>query len=167
MSNKLCKVLNVDTKKRFYIFIGALLHDFGKFKLDKVILNKPDELTAGEFEIIKTHTDIDFRLIRNQVIKNIILYHHENIDGTGYKNLINIPYEAKIVRICDMFVALTSKRVYHNKISELEAIIVMTKEMKNFDRYIFNQFVKLVIKDDKSYNPSYNSYLRNSLKDTQ
>lgn len=166
MGYKLSKILNIPTRTKFPIFIGSILHDIGKFKIGKAVLNKPDRLSYEEFEIIKTHTDLNLKLVKSKVIKNIIMYHHENINGTGYRGITNIPYEAKLVRICDMFDALTHDRVYHEKITAIEALKIMVNNKAYFDSVIFSVFVRMVL-CNKSYNPSYNSYLKRSLKDVQ
>lgn len=158
LSLKLSRKLELSKKMSLNIFIGAIFHDIGKFKISKDILNKPSRLTNKEFEIIKTHTNLKLKFIKNQVVKNIILYHHENVDGTGYKNLTVIPYESKIIRICDVFDALTHDRVYHKKISKQEAINAMFKQINCFDCDIFIKFIKVIFKNNKSYSPTYNPY---------
>ena len=147
-------MLQLSLKRKMNIVLGALLHDIGKYKIDKKILNKPNSLTAEEYEIIKAHTDINIRLIKNEVIKNIIKYHHENIDGTGYYYLINenIPYEAKIVRAADVFIALIEKRTYKQKLSKIQAIKIMTEESEYYDNVIFSKLKEIVEKKEQVKN---------------
>lgn len=166
LSLRLCKRLKLSVKKTFFIFVGAILHDVGKLKVDKFVLNKPDVLTAEEFEVIKTHVDINLKCISNQTIRNIILYHHENVDGSGYKGLTFIPFESKVVRICDVFDALTHDRIYHTKILPIEALETLIKEKIIFDNTILSCFIEMVL-CDKSYNCNYNSCLKKLLNDAR
>jgi HD-GYP domain-containing protein (c-di-GMP phosphodiesterase class II) len=110
------------------IFWFAPMHDVGKIAIPDHILRKPGALTPNEFEIIKTHT-IQGRGIVNAMMENFNLdqsafvsmigniaeYHHENIDGSGYPKGLQgkeIPIEARIVAVADVFDALTSQRPY-------------------------------------------------------
>lgn len=166
LSFKLCRKLKLNAKRTFYIFLGAVLHDIGKFKIDKAILNKPDSLNEEEFKIIKTHVNVKLRWIKNSIVKNIILYHHENIDGTGYKGLTYIPYEAKIVRICDIFDALTHDRVYHKKVNVFEALKIMIGEINKLDYLIMDSFIRMIL-CNKSYKCNYSSCLKKSLNNAR
>jgi HD-GYP domain-containing protein (c-di-GMP phosphodiesterase class II) len=111
-----------------HIFLFAPLHDIGKIAIPDDILLKKGRLTAEEFEVMKTHTlkghEIiehmlaDFRLDGSShasVLRNIALYHHEAMNGTGYpygRSGAEIPIEARIAGVADVFDALTSKRPY-------------------------------------------------------
>jgi HD-GYP domain-containing protein (c-di-GMP phosphodiesterase class II) len=111
-----------------HIFIFAPLHDIGKIAIPDNILLKKGKLTPEEFEVMKTHTlkghEIidhmlaDFRLDGSShatVLRNIALYHHEAMNGTGYpygQKGDAIPIEARITGVADVFDALTSKRPY-------------------------------------------------------
>ena len=110
-----------------YIFIFSSLHDIGKIGIPDSILLKPARLTDAEFDTMKTHTmkgsEIVDRMLGNlglndlphaEILRNIVLHHHEAIDGRGYGGLMGaeIPIEAKIVAVADVFDALTSIRPY-------------------------------------------------------
>ncbi|MFA6013938.1 MAG: HD domain-containing phosphohydrolase [Gallionellaceae bacterium] len=106
----------------------APLHDVGKITIPDRVLLKPGSLTADEFTEMKTHTTrgreiIDTMLLNFNIqcpkdidmIRNIVAYHHESIDGNGYPEGLagkNIPLEARIVAAADVFDALTSARSY-------------------------------------------------------
>ncbi|NTV96372.1 MAG: HD domain-containing protein [Thiobacillus sp.] len=110
------------------IFWFAPMHDVGKIAIPDRIIRKPGKLTAEEFETMKTHTTRGREIIATMlghfnldksgllsVIGNIAEYHHENMDGSGYpKGLksVDIPVEARIVAVADVFDALTSRRPY-------------------------------------------------------
>jgi len=110
-----------------YIFLFSPLHDIGKIGIPDSILLKPAKLTEAEFDMMKTHTlkggEIIDKMLENLrlddlphagILRNIALLHHEAINGSGYGGLkdAEIPIEAKIVAVADVFDALTSIRPY-------------------------------------------------------
>ena len=124
-----------------HIFLFSPLHDIGKIGIPDSILLKPGELTCGEYEIMKTHAckgreiiDVlleDYSLNSISYIKmlrNIAQHHHEAIDGSGYPDGLSakeIPIEARIVAVADVFDALTSKRPYKPAWSNDKAFATM------------------------------------------
>jgi len=98
---------------------GALLHDSGKMAIPDSILKKPGPLTAKEWEVIKRHPALGYGLVRDvklvREVGNIILYHHERYDGTGYPRGLKgdaIPLEARVFAMADTLDAVTSHRPY-------------------------------------------------------
>lgn len=131
------------------------LHDVGKIGIPDSILLKPARLTKEEFEIIKTHVTIGARIIRDvkdigdesylRAFHNICLYHHERWDGKGYpegRKGADIPFEARVMSIVDIYDALTDVRVYKPAFSHEEAIIEIIKEKDRFDPIIFEIFIE-------------------------
>ncbi|MFN3466343.1 MAG: HD domain-containing phosphohydrolase, partial [Candidatus Brocadiales bacterium] len=110
------------------IGLSGVLHDVGKIHIPESILRKPGPLTQEEWEVMKTHTLAGGMILYSdyfQVAKNIALYHHENWDGTGYPKGLKgaeIPIEARIARVADVFDALTTKRPYKPAWSEEKAL---------------------------------------------
>lgn len=125
------------------IFIFSPLHDIGKIAIPDRILLKPDKLDADEEALMRTHTRrgcemIDrmlqhFDLVQMQgsdILRNIALFHHESIDGTGYPDGRAgdaIPIEARIVAVADIFDALTSRRPYKPAWSNDDAFAMLRK----------------------------------------
>jgi HD-GYP domain-containing protein (c-di-GMP phosphodiesterase class II) len=125
---KLGAAHSIDDEFTDRILQHAPLHDVGKIAIPDRILLKPGPLTVEEFTEMKTHTTrgreiidtmlLNFRIKCDQdidMIRNIVTYHHESMDGNGYpQGLIgqNIPIEARIVAVADVFDALTSVRSY-------------------------------------------------------
>jgi putative nucleotidyltransferase with HDIG domain len=101
---------------------GALLHDVGKIAIPDAILKKNGPLTDMEWEKIKLHPPLGYGLIKEvklvREIGNIILYHHERYDGTGYPKRLkkdSIPREARIFALADALDAITSHRPYRKR----------------------------------------------------
>jgi len=101
---------------------GALLHDIGKIAIPDSILKKPGQLTPEEWEKIKLHPTLGFGLIKEmkllKEVGNIILYHHEKYDGSGYPRGLRkdeIPLEARIFALADALDAITSHRPYRQE----------------------------------------------------
>jgi len=120
--------------------VAGLLHDIGKIKIPKNILNKKGKLDNLEYIIIQSHTAYSASLLFDTGISKhamqAILYHHENEDGSGYPSGLNqgrIPLIAKICHIADVFDALTSKRHYKAAKTPFEALKIMTGENPYLD----------------------------------
>lgn len=133
--------------------IYAPLHDIGKVGVQKDILLKPAKLTPAEFEQVKNHVKIGYHIINSDEIdtiaKNIVLYHHEKWIGSGYTEGLsgeNIPLEARIVAIADVFDALVNERVYKEAFSFEKAIDIMQKERGiSFDPNLLDIFMEGVL----------------------
>lgn len=132
-----------------HVFLFAPLHDIGKIGVPDSVLLKPGKLNAGEREIMQSHVvkgcEIaqkilgDFaiqHLADSKLMLNIVKYHHELLDGSGYPHGLKgdqIPLEARIVTVADIFDALTSKRPYKpiwttlNACEELHKMVVAGK----------------------------------------
>ncbi|SNX61255.1 HD domain-containing protein [Nitrosomonas ureae] len=129
-----------------HIFLFSPMHDVGKIGIPDNILRKPSKLDAAEFDIMKTHPvkgrEIidavldDFGLSafgHTDILRNIAEYHHEAVDGSGYPNGLKgeeIPIEARISAVADVFDALTSRRSYKAAWSNEEAFAVL-RQMSN------------------------------------
>lgn len=109
------------------------MHDIGKIKIPKPILNKPGKLTDGEIVVMKTHARIGAKILESRVpatITDAILFHHENIDGTGYYGVSgrDIPEAAKVIRVCDVYDSLVSRRPYKEPWTKGEALIYLKEK---------------------------------------
>jgi HD-GYP domain-containing protein (c-di-GMP phosphodiesterase class II) len=107
---------------------ASLLHDVGKIAVDPDILNKPRELTPGEYRHIMTHAIIGPRLVKpfvNENVVQIISHHHDHYDGTGLGQTVrgkDIPLGARIVAVADAYHAMISDRPYRQALSNKDAL---------------------------------------------
>jgi HD-GYP domain-containing protein (c-di-GMP phosphodiesterase class II) len=133
------------------IYTSGQLHDIGKAYINPTILNKQGKLTDKEFNEIKHHVYYSsYDAIINgcdiEIAYNLLL-HHENYDGSGYPFGIkgkDIPIGARIIRVADVYDALTMDRPYRSKLTLSEAIEIMEKEKKNFDMEVFEAFKEYI-----------------------
>lgn len=130
----LAQRLGLDEKEVEKIRKFAPLHDIGKIYVPNEILNKEGKLTNEEWEEMKKHTIYAKRLLSGDkcfdYASNIALYHHENCDGSGYPYGLKcdeIPLEAAIVKIADIYDALRAKRPYKEGFSHEKSVEIITK----------------------------------------
>lgn len=131
---KISKQMGLEQKVIEGIKLGAMLHDIGKVMVPMEILNRPGRLTKPEFEIIKTHPNVGFDIVENVEfiwpIKEMILQHHERLDGSGYPNGLSgddIILEARIIAVADVLEAITSHRPYRPALGVDKAIEVLSE----------------------------------------
>ena len=119
--------------------MAGIMHDIGKRKVPKEIINKNGQLTNKEFEIVKEHPKYAVEILTklgetNQTLLDIIEQHHEKLDGTGYpyglKDKDIHPF-SQIMAIADIFDALTTKRSYKDALKSFEAFNIMHNHMKH------------------------------------
>ena len=139
------------------VYRAAPLHDIGKIKVPDNILNKPGKLTPEEYEIIKKHAGYGAEIIEKtmdsieqsdyfNIARNIALYHHERYDGKGYPTGLKgeeIPLEARMMALSDVYDALISERVYKKAYSKEEAVrIIKEGRGTQFDPVLTDLFLK-------------------------
>lgn len=141
------------------IVLASLLHDVGKVAIPSEILLKPGKLTTEQFEVMKSHTTIAGKMLKNAnrifldnfgrdsylaLARDIAFYHHEKWDGTGYPKGLKaekIPLSARIVALCDVYDALTTERVYKKAWSHEEARkMIFENAGSHFDPIIVESF---------------------------
>lgn len=121
--------LNLNGEELEQVVTAGLLHDLGKLVIPREILNKPSRLTSEEYDLMKTHSTLSYELIKERWdisanVKTAVLYHHENVDGSGYpdgKEGYQTSFFTKILHVADVYDALVSKRPYKNPYSPYEA----------------------------------------------
>ena len=145
------EAINLSSGKMMGLIKGSFLHDVGKIGINDSILLKPGKLNPFEFEQMKYHVEFGIDIISKSKwlddAKDVVAYHHEKWDGTGYKANISgeqIPLVARIFMICDVFDALTSKRPYKEPMSfETSMNIIKEKSGSHFDPGLVEKFCKI------------------------
>lgn len=130
LTEKVAKKLKVKNLKE--VVTGALLHDIGKIFVRDEILNKPDSLTDEEFDNIRLHPLNGLFYIMSdfpEEVNRIVRDHHEKLDGSGYfYGITDITFGTQIVTVCDMFDAMTHKRVYKVAFPVHESLKLLWKD---------------------------------------
>jgi len=131
---------------------AAALHDIGKIAVSEYVINKPTLLTELEELMMQQHTVLGKKLIQplqlDPLIGDVVLFHHENFDGSGYPNELKgeqIPLAARIVRIADTYDAMTSARPYRAAYSHEQALELLKDNCQCFDPLILDAFLKMNI----------------------
>nr|WP_294679872.1 HD domain-containing phosphohydrolase [uncultured Blautia sp.] len=138
----------------YQMAIAGILHDIGKLKLVGYINGQENNpLVIEELKYVRMHSTLSYEILKDQgysgTVLESILYHHENYDGSGYpsnKSGTDIPLGARILRVCDVFAALTTDRSYRGAFEEETVMRMMIEEIKNFDMQVFLAFQRVVHK---------------------
>lgn len=132
---KMCQKLKFNKQFTVYCTMCAYLHDIGKIFIPPKILQKNGKLTDEEYEIMKTHTTIGYKMCMDDLklrpYANGPLYHHEGLDGSGYPNGVvkeELPFEAQIIRAADEFDAIASRRQYKSHIDVSETLKIIADQ---------------------------------------
>lgn len=149
IADAIAQRLGLSEEARLGIRLGALVHDIGKIAIPVEILTKPGKLNAAELELLKTHAQIGAEVFEGMrfpwPIHDMILQHHERLDGSGYPYRLQgnmITLEAKIIAVADVFDAMSSDRPYRHKRSLSETVeYIATGRGKQFDAYVVDAFL--------------------------
>ena len=125
--------MGLDREKLLKLGMGAILADIGKARVPQEILNKKGKLEPEEFDEMKRHVDYSYAILKDLVglsslSRQIVLLHHEKLDGSGYPNGFTgeqIPLLVRIATVCDIFSAIVADRTYNNRISVDTAIEIL------------------------------------------
>jgi putative two-component system response regulator len=154
---------DVETLRR-----GALLHDLGKISLPDAILNKPGPLTEEEYNLVKQHPDVGFRILeRLRSVRNLlplVKSHHERLDGKGYPDGLSagsIPKLVRILSVADVYDALSSVRPYRPAMPQARCFEILRAEAEDgsLDPDLVRPFCELMAKSTPSA-PSVATLLR-------
>lgn len=148
LTDKMLELTDYSEEEKEEIVTGALLHDIGKIFVPLNLIQIPQSLSLQEYNIVKVHAPVSYAIVKSvfsKTVQNICLYHHEKPNGSGYMDnmtLYNIPKEALLVQVADVFDALTSERIYKKCYTEEEAFVLMKEESQKF--LLDDQYVKLL-----------------------
>jgi len=132
--------------------VAGLLHDIGKLTIPDSILNKPEKLSADEFERVKLHPAAGGAILRQNpqldaLVLDVCLHHHEKIDGSGYPHHLageQISLFAQMGAVCDVYDAVTSTRPYNRGWDPAEALQRMSGWTGHFGPRVLQALVKCV-----------------------
>lgn len=173
---RICDYLHLNKDFTIYCTTCAYLHDIGKMFIPPSILQKPAKLTDEEYEIMKTHTTIGYKMCMDDL--NLrpysagAKYHHEALNGKGFPDGLagdKIPIEAQIIRVADEFDAIVSKRQYKSHIGIVDTLKILIENAHNGKNNIpATKALKKVVIDDTIYEISsafnYLDYLKENIK---
>jgi putative nucleotidyltransferase with HDIG domain len=145
---RLCDAIGAEMgfspEKRYWLKMAGMIHDIGKISVPAEILCKPSRLSDAEFSIIKEHPETGYNIVKEiefpQPIAEIILQHHERLDGSGYPNGLTedqIYVEAKIIAVADTVEAMASHRPYRASLG-IEAALKTISDPRDklYDPYV-------------------------------
>ena len=149
---RLAGIMNMSESKLIHIRRGALLHDMGKLGVPDNILLKPGKLTDEEWEIMRKHPQFAYEMLSSitylKSALNIPYCHHEKWDGTGYPRGLKgeqIPLEARLFAVVDVWDAVTSDRPYRKAWGKEEAAqYIKDQTGKHFDPNVVNIFLNMI-----------------------
>lgn len=155
MTEKLARALGYTDEEIVHIRRGALLHDMGKMGIPDEILQKAGPLTDDEWVIMRRHPEMAYRMLSKiQYLKEAITipyHHHERWDGSGYPHNLkgeDIPLQARLFAVVDVWDALSSDRPYRKKMPQNEVIEYLQKEAgRLFDPQVVEKFISLLATD--------------------
>jgi diguanylate cyclase (GGDEF)-like protein/putative nucleotidyltransferase with HDIG domain len=150
LSERLGTALGLSSREMNDLKTMGLLHDVGKIAIEEYILNKPSRLTENEYNEIKKHPEIGYRILSSvnemSEMAEYVFAHHEHWDGTGYPRGLKefeIPYLARVISVVDAFDAMTSDRAYRQAMSYEQAYAELDRcAGQQFDPAIVKVFIK-------------------------
>jgi putative nucleotidyltransferase with HDIG domain len=172
LSGQLGAVMGLDERGLEHLRYGAYLHDLGKLAISDDILLKPSKLTPLEYERMKEHASKGFEMaqrIRGLApdVLSVIRHHHERWDGTGYPDKLGgerIPLLARIFSICDVFDALSSRRVYKEAWTKEAAVEELRNQQgRQFDPLVTTAFLDMIQEQPLSLGSVLTYEVENSL----
>lgn len=147
--------LGIEDQAAYQFRLAGLVHDIGKLCLANYIAGgerTDNPLVIEEMKYVRMHSMFSYEILKKidptrDLLLDAVHYHHENFDGSGYPSNLegeDIPLGARIIRVCDVFAALTTDRPYRKKFSAEEALSLMIDEINHFDIRIFLAFQRVV-----------------------
>ena len=141
----------------YQLAVAGLVHDIGKLEIMKYMYSRKEgaPLHVEELRYVRTHPALGYAILNEEgyssEITQWVLYHHENYDGSGYpsnKSGEEIPLGARILRVCDVYTALTTTRSYREAFDSETAVHLMIDELKNFDMKVFLAFQEVIHEEE-------------------
>lgn len=156
-ASEMGRLFNLAEKEVQALFAGALLHDIGKLAVPEYILNKPGKLTEAEFAKMKIHPTVGGDILRRvnfpYPVEDIVRYHHEKWDGSGYPTGLRgeaIPLVARIISVVDFYDATRCDRPYRKGMKREDSLALLRKMSSTaFDPKVVDVFIEHVEEFDQ------------------
>ena len=151
IASKTAEAMGFGRERMQNLIAGSFLHDVGKIGIPDAILLKPGKLDEAEFETMKTHVELGSQIVHNigwlEGARNVVACHHEKFNGQGYPQGLageQIPLEARIFAVVDVFDALASKRPYKDPLPIEKTVQILESERgKHFDPAVLDAFLPI------------------------
>jgi diguanylate cyclase (GGDEF)-like protein/putative nucleotidyltransferase with HDIG domain len=150
LAAQMARHIGLDEAEVEEIRLGGILHDIGKIGVPETLLNKPSTLTPDEYEIMKSHAALGWKILEPLKVKSIerirrmVRHHHERYNGRGYPDGLSgedIPLGARIISIADSFDTMVSRRVYKEGVPVSEALAELQRSSgEHFDAALVTAF---------------------------
>lgn len=144
------KELGLPEEQCHKLAVAGFLHDIGKIKLNTYVYDREKTFIIDEMRYMRLHPSLGYAILKereyDEEILEAVLYHHENIDGSGYPNNLageEIPLGGRILRVCDAFGALISNRPCREAFAKDTALEIMVEEAKYFDMRVYLAFQRV------------------------
>jgi PAS domain S-box-containing protein len=145
------------------IRFAAEIHDLGKISIPAEILNRPGKLSDEEFELIKTHSQLGYDIIKHidfpWPVADMILQHHERLDGKGYPNGLkseDILFESKVLSVADVVEAVSSHRPYRAALGIDKGLeVVQEGSGTQFDEQVVQACIEVIKKDGFQFKSAF------------
>lgn len=152
LASKVARELGLSQEEIDEIALAGMVHDIGKLKISHYVYGrKEDTMRIEETRYIRRHASLGKQILQKQnmppSVCDMVLYHHENYDGSGYPfNLRGdeIPLGARILRVCDVYAALISERPYRKAFDQETAMMMLIDEVHHFDMKVFLAFQRVI-----------------------
>ena len=151
LAAEFAKTLKFTQADHKHLVRGALLHDVGKSKIPLAILNKPGRLTTEELQVMRTHPEIGHELLNRQghyevELLEVVLRHHELLDGSGYPDGLSgrqISDLVRLITICDVYAALIERRPYKEPMQPARAFQMLEEMGEKLEAALVRAFAKV------------------------
>lgn len=152
----LAKELGLPEDYCYDMAVAGMLHDIGKERVSNALDEDAERLIVEEIHYVRLHSQASYEILKqrgySERILQTVLYHHENMDGSGYPENLSgeaIPLGARIIRVCDVYAALTSDRPYRKSFDRKTAVELMIEDIKDFDIKVFLAFQRMLHEEDE------------------
>ena len=150
LAKMIAEEMKQPSEAREALEVAGILHDIGKLKLTQYMYSE-DGLIVEQMKYVRLHPKQSYDMVKEagygREIAEAVYYHHENYDGSGYPDNLEkeeIPPLARILRVCDVFIALTTNRSYRKAFDAKTALEIMIDEVGDYDMNVFLAFQRVM-----------------------